>query len=502
MNPTVAGAVVLVLAIAAAMSSMTFLKSTVSSQENIDVEQKPLLVGNAVRYPVHDVTMALETKRKETVSKAKKVTVSSDSSKANTTASSVQTPEVPLTGEPNTISYINNTGLDALARDFFGGSTCKTFRGNDTTIEAFSRHMTIVNVSFSCQKLFQESVLGTGNFISAFYTIRMAAHALGTTDVILHCFDAEETKSALILPWLMGKFPTLEPGEEPDEAPTQQQACSDYKSVPVGFRWKDMVFDMRRMAIAMVGIPSPDHPSAKWAEDNLWISDFGNTHKHGRDEMQLAHPQKGDDPLFPDVQLDDAVLHFRCGDIIASNHPSFGFMKFGSFSRHISAQAKRIGIVTQPFTVNAQKRNAEGGAWKMERCKLVVYSFVEHLQKRFPDAEVSIHNDANETIALTFARMIMANQTVIGITSFGVFPGVTTFGSGYIRKPDYIKAPNRWLLTSPIVERVNDLYLVEEPRLMAGPLKRMWGRNGSAVLDWFNTYPNETLVSSAPGLKR
>lgn len=389
------------------------------------------------------------------------------------------------------VQYTNNSGLTQLAGHFFSGRVCKNAQGNFTDLDQYNTHTTLVNISFNCYDLFSKGAYGTGNFITAFYGVRMMAHSLGTTNVVILCSDAEEQKKDLILPWMMGYFGRLGNDDpENEEKPEPPQACSEYKKVPIGYQWRDMLFELRRMAIAMVGIPSPDHPAGPWAEENLWSAKATDptSHRHGRDWMQLQHPLKGDQPLFPGTKIDDAILHFRCGDIIMSNHPSFGFMKFGSFSRHVSPDAKSIGIVTQPFEAAAQQRGAEGGQGKRDRCKTVVYAFIDHLKKAFPKAEINLHNSIDETIALTFARMIMANQTVIGITSFGVFPGVTTFGTGYIRYPDYMKAPNRWLLTSPILKHVNNVKLIEEPRLMAGRAKGMYGSNGSALIEWFENY--------------
>lgn len=379
----------------------------------------------------------------------------------------------------NIVSYVNNSGLNVLGQDFFGGKTCNRIRGNDTDSARI-----LVNVSFSCYDAYKFSGMGSGNFISAFYGIRMVAHSLNNTDVVIHCSDAEETKSKLILPWVTGTFPSMTEEEAlKEKLPTLDQACADYRSVPIGYRWKDMQYEMRRMAIAMVGIPNPDHPSAAWAEKYLWSgSALDSNH------MQLASPQKDDLPIYPKTELDDAMLHFRCGDLVMSNHPSFGFMKFGSFSRHISPDVRSIGIATQPYDSDTQQRSEDSGATKMARCKQLVEAFVEHLTQEFPNAKVHVHNGPNETIALTFARMIMANQTVIPITSFGVFPGVSTFGTGYIRKPDYPKAPNRWLLSSPPIDQVENIKLIDEPRLMAGSVKRMWGADGSDLIEWFKNY--------------
>jgi hypothetical protein len=122
-----------------------------------------------------------------------------------------------------------------------------------------------------------------------------------------------------------------------------------------------------------------------------------------------------------------------------------------------------------------------------------VTAFVEQLSESFPKARIRIHNGSNETIALAYARMIMAKQVIVGIGSFGVFPALATFGTGYIRKPDYDVAPNRWPLSPPADELYANVVLFEEPnRLMTYQVKKLRelpGRDEN-VLDWFrnNTY--------------
>jgi len=58
---------------------------------------------------------------------------------------------------------------------------------------------------------------------------------------------------------------------------------------------------------------------------------------------------------------------------------------------------------------------------------------VTFLQREFPRAVVRVHNDPDETIALTYARMIMANQTFAVMSTFALFPAIANFGMGYIK---------------------------------------------------------------------
>lgn len=90
-----------------------------------------------------------------------------------------------------------------------------------------------------------------------------------------------------------------------------------------------------------------------------------------------------------------------------STHPLYGFMKFSGYTKHISPEARSVGILTQPFDQTSQTRDLDAGSLVRDRCRIVVTSFVDYIQKRFPRAaaRVRIHNNPNETIALTYARI-------------------------------------------------------------------------------------------------
>jgi hypothetical protein len=69
------------------------------------------------------------------------------------------------------------------------------------------------------------------------------------------------------------------------------------------------------------------------------------------------------------------------------------------------------------------------------RCRIIAMSLVDYIQERFPSSRIQIHNGPNETILVAYARMIMANQSIAGMSTFGVFPVLATFGTGYLRSP-------------------------------------------------------------------
>ena len=169
------------------------------------------------------------------------------------------------------------------------------------------------------------------------------------------------------------------------------------------------------------------------------------------------------------------------------NHPSFGFMKFSGYTKYISSEARSIGILTQPFGIEEQGRRHDQGAVKRERCRIAVTSLVEYIGERFPHSRITIHNGPNETIALAYARMILANQTIVGISSFGVFAAIGTFGTGYIRRPDFRKAPNMFLVQPRLDQMADNVVLIDEPkRIMCQQINKLWVSEGAeGVLNWF-----------------
>ncbi len=379
------------------------------------------------------------------------------------------------------IEFHGNEDMLKLAHTLMKGQFCKHVLPPEWMKEEDDSSRTqniLINVTFNCQDLFDHSGMGTGNFLLAFYALRMIAHAVGNIAISYHCPDAEETQTALVLPWLTGFFPAVEhvvPLQD-RQRPTVPEACTHFNQIALGYKIPAMRYDMRRMALALVG-----EDVATMA--GLNTSFYSDAPPDGA-VMQL--PVDLTKPLYPHTELDDVVLHFRCGDLINSDHKSFGFISFHSFSRHISSDARLIGIVTQPFdTQEAQMRPLEQTDLHTDRCRLVVTQFVQHLEERFPQARVRIRNDANETIALTFARMIMAQQIVSPISTFSVVPALATFGTGYIREPDFEKAPNWFLLHPNVSTLVDNVHLIQEPVLMAAELKKLWGDDGSAVLEWF-----------------
>jgi hypothetical protein len=180
-------------------------------------------------------------------------------------------------------------------------------------------------------------------------------------------------------------------------------------------------------------------------------------------------------------------------------------MAFDGYSRHISKHVRTIGILTQPFGLKAnvtniteslvvqQRRVDAADAQQTQRCQTLVFAFVRHLQERFPNATVRIRNDPSETIAIAYSRMVMANQTVAGMSSFGVFPLLGTFGTGYFLRPK-LGDPSCWLTHQkyPITEvyrHDRNIVMFDESKLLLGSRgKKLWDTYGDdVVLQRFRT---------------
>lgn len=394
--------------------------------------------------------------------------------------SDAESPSSPPPIPPISSKIITIEGIDRLD-EYLAGSwtahhpfcdTIKEFRTTEPTVSI------TFNISFSCQELYDRSDAGTGNFLAFFFQLRRAAWSHEDVELIYHCNDAEERKNELILPWIMGRFPARPPSTPAIEE-TEGAHCY------YGSSHHDIRFFLRKMALGLYGLPSEnDHPLNVFAEQ-LWSTEQP-TYAWG--VPQLPIPQRSDVAPYSDVDFDDAVLHFRCGDLMDSDNAAFSFMRFRGYVRHISPNATSIGILTQPLDDDPQQsRRADSHTHVRDRCRAVIYKLVDYIQERYPAARVTIRNNRTESITLSYLRMIMARQAVSGISSFGVMPTVATFGTGYIRTPERPAEPYYWVV-SPRIDELTDgqVVLFEEPVIPVAEMKTMWEQQGeSAVLAWF-----------------
>jgi hypothetical protein len=333
--------------------------------------------------------------------------------------------------------------------------------------------------------------------------------------------------------------------------PTVAQTCQAFLEIPIAYAIPDIRYDLRRMALSMMNLaaggtggggsflaaanPIISQAAREFQEKYLFRSNVNNDHNsstsleppphHGTMDVpfimpppppqQLPAARSSTSSSSRDMKLDDVVIHFRCGDLMSLGHPDYCFVPYSSFARHISPHVQSIGIVTQAFEKNdnAWNRGVDvQSTTGLERCRVVVHDYQAYLQRAFPNATVTIHNNGpNESMTIAYTRMIMANQTFCMASTFPIFATLATFGHAYIHVPRYEMAPSRFLLSPQPQEVVHDkshdnIHLLrDEPYIMAGDLIKMWKRPGGqgqdAVLEWFrqdppsNTTPTTTTTT-------
>ena len=151
---------------------------------------------------------------------------------------------------------------------------------------------------------------------------------------------------------------------------------------------------------------------------------------------------------------------------------------FKAYKEIIPPATKSIGILTQPFD---QSRTRKIDRRKTDSCKQVAFALVDYLQKIAPSARISIHNGANETLPLAYARLAMANNSITSLSSFGIFPVIGTFGEGYFQRGN--RGVNPFATYIP-----NSLENVHQMNAEVQPTGKMRGQSAEELIAWFTTH--------------
>ena len=188
--------------------------------------------------------------------------------------------------------------------------------------------------------------------------MRQVAYQIGNVQIQMECEDAAQNQSGLIAPWIMGN---LEAHRDPQFS--LETACQPTWGMK-GRVLEDIRYELRRMGVSMIGIPLKHHPAATFTID-----------ESREQRLQLPTLQS---PLFPEIEIDDVAIHFRCGDLLERKlGPEYGHAKFTSLVKFISKEARSIGIVTQPL--QGQIRNND--RTDTGRCGILVGALQSFLQQ-------------------------------------------------------------------------------------------------------------------------
>mmetsp|Transcript_20776 Transcript_20776/g.35406 ORF Transcript_20776/g.35406 Transcript_20776/m.35406 type:complete len:257 (+) Transcript_20776:1615-2385(+) len=169
--------------------------------------------------------------------------------------------------------------------------------------------------------------------------------------------------------------------------------------------------------------------------------------------LPLPTHQEVKTTLFGPVFLDDAAIHFRCGDVLNITTPrgDYGITRFAEYKKRISPHVRSIGIVTQPFDAS---RNRPLDSQNTKDCKILVESLARYLGRAYPAAQINIRNDqkegkVGETLVLAYVRLMAANQTLTSLSSFSAFPILANYGENYFERGRMLV--NQWLNNVPLL---------------------------------------------------
>mmetsp|Transcript_3105 Transcript_3105/g.4487 ORF Transcript_3105/g.4487 Transcript_3105/m.4487 type:complete len:450 (-) Transcript_3105:260-1609(-) len=270
----------------------------------------------------------------------------------------------------------------------------------------------IVNLTVDCEALSGH----TGNWITAIYHLRLAA-ALGRVDFQFQCSTGMASVETSMLPWFSGYYPAPSNETWPYDLgrPDGNLVCSKkYSRLPLQHLASEMQRDMRRIAVAMLG---PREKVVDATDLNL---------------ASLAESVPDEFLNRKEIEIDDAAIHFRCGDVFGyTTKTQYGVIQFREYVKRIpKATTKTIGIHTQPFDVSLLRNYDKDAA---DTCKVVIGIMVNYLQHEYPNATITVRNTQNDTIPLTYARLAMGAQTMTSTSTFGIFPAIGTFGEGFFQ---------------------------------------------------------------------
>jgi hypothetical protein len=308
--------------------------------------------------------------------------------------------------------------------------------------ETSPRRPVLLTLTVDCPQLAQNEAYGQGNWITAWYMVRMAT-ALAQVDVRFACVGGTaRERNHWLLPWLEGYYtPRDDKNASPfiEDLPTGKQVCtSKYKDIRIDKIVPVIQRDMRQMAQRVV---------------------------------QKYQPK-----------LDDVAIHFRCGDVLGGQFRNdFGMIPFREYIHWIDKNnTTSIGIVTQPFQVD---RNREVDGRHAQACERVVHKLVDYLQGHYPNATIRIHNHPDtETFPMAYARLVLARQAFTTLSSFGIFPVIATYGQGYFQKGN--EGVNPWATHVP--KSLSNIHEMDANVLGTLDIYNLVSKKGwDPVMEWF-----------------
>lgn len=262
----------------------------------------------------------------------------------------------------------------------------------------------ILNMTFDYSGINNPGADDQGNWLIAIYASRLAA-AYAKVEFQFQTKQQDESSyMSHLLPW----FKVIQPAPTSDnpwpfdgEYPRREkELCFHYKWTRLDKVSNVIRNDLRAMAWQLVSPPA-----------------------HVVTSTPPTIPFPSPVSRIPNVNLDDVVLYCQCDEIVDANDKNnHGLTKYSEYLRWIDPNTTSIGILTQPFGKD------------LNSCRGAVYSLVDYLQVQYPNATISVRKGPEETLPLTYARIVMAKQAFTSPNSFGIFPIMGTYGEGYFEQ--------------------------------------------------------------------
>jgi len=161
------------------------------------------------------------------------------------------------------------------------------------------------------------------------------------------------------------------------------------------------------------------------------------------------------------LELDEVTIHIRVEDIGRQEHSLYGLVPYKSYADLIPPSAKSIGIVCAPF----RQKRADWGFGDAELKEGVVLSTRDYIQDAFPNARVTVRNNATENFDMVYTRMVLSNRTICGSSTFCLYPALASIGESFIFHSPLFGEAKSWL--SVIDEKFPSIHYVDQPFVLS-----------------------------------
>ena len=122
-------------------------------------------------------------------------------------------------------------------------------------------------------------------------------------------------------------------------------------------------------------------------------------------------------PLIPDV-----AVHYRCGDNFG---PPYGFVSFHAIKDRVPAGARTIYVLSE-----RRDRKTEAKPHLAAKCDAIIEALHRFLAGKFPAAAV-VTKRGSDDMYLDLARLTLAKVTVCSVSTFCLWPAVTSNGTAH-----------------------------------------------------------------------